>query len=286
MGRNTRRPRHKEPAGNSGEREHRLAEGDGGPEERSTRGLTPWLLHRDENLLILSKPAGLPVDREESDLPSVFDYLVLSGEAAEDEPLATPYPLDWDASGVLLVARGADILDRLERQIAAGCLELRYLVLVRGRPPQESGTINSPLLDPGRGGGSVRLRREGGRAATTEWRLRELYVGFALLECIPRSAVRSQIRVHLQAAGMPLVVDPRYGGGAELLLSSFKVGYRPSRRREERPLIARPTLHAQSVRLEHPVSGQQMLFEATLPKDMRAAIHQLDRFGRVPSGGQ
>jgi 23S rRNA-/tRNA-specific pseudouridylate synthase len=291
MGRNTKKARYKAPLGAAEEHDGPSGGDDlgaeaQGEERQARRGLLPEVVHREESLVVLNKPAGLRADGRTSDLPSAVGRLVSSGCVADDEPLGAAYPLDCDASGVLVVARGADILDHLHRQIAEGGLELRYLALVRGRPGGETGTINHPLFDPGAVGGTVRPDEEHGEAAITEWRLRELYIGFALLECVPRTAVRSQIRAHLQAAGMPLIVDPRYGGGDKLLLSSFKADYRASRRREERPLIARLTLHAQSVRFAHPLTGKNVLFETPLPKDMRAAIHQLDRFGRVPGNSE
>ena len=110
-------------------------------------------------------------------------------------------------------------------------------------------------------------------------------MGFALLECRPRTAVPGQIRRHLAAVGMPLAVDPVFGGADELMLSSFKAGYRPSRRHGEKPLIARATLHAESVRFRHPKTGAPMRLEAPIPRDFRAALHQLDRFGRIGPGG-
>jgi 23S rRNA-/tRNA-specific pseudouridylate synthase len=289
MGRNTKKPRSRPPSDSTGgDGSHlsdgRLAEGGEGEERQPKRRTGPAIIHQDESLILISKPAGQRVDDGDEDTPSVLDSLTSRGTVEEGAALEAVYPLDVGASGLLVLTRRPETRDRLRQQIADGRMELRHLVLVRGRPGQEAGTISRPLFDPGADGSVVRPDEDRGQAAVTDWRLREFYVGFALLECIPRTTVRSQIRVHLQTAGMPLVVDPRYGGGSELLLSSFKADYRASRRREERPLIARLTLHAQSVRLAHPRTGAAMTFEAAMPKDMRATIHQLDRFGRVPSG--
>jgi len=288
MGRNNRKPRFKAPSQSAsghdgtswgGGLAEEAEDEDRGPRRRPT----PEILYRNEGLVVVNKPAGLEADEPASDLASAAAFLAASGGRGEAEVPRAVYPLDHDASGVLVLAREDEMLDQLRRQIADGVMEVRYLALVRGRPVEENGTINRPLFDPGTGGGLVRADDERGQKAITEWRLRELYVGFALLECTPRTAVRSQIRAHLQSVGMPLIVDPRYGGGQNLLLSSFKADYRASRRREERPLIARLTLHAQSVRFLRPRTGEQLAFQAPPPKDMRATIHQLDRFGRLPS---
>jgi 23S rRNA-/tRNA-specific pseudouridylate synthase len=201
--------------------------------------------------------------------------------AAGDSPTVV-YSLDSDASGLLLIARSPTIAEQLQAQVLERQMEQRYLALVRGRPGQNTGTISRYLFDDAAGGGVVRVDGQRGSPAITDWRLLESYVGFALLECTPRTLVRSQIRAHLQAADMPLLVDRRYGGGDALYLSSFKAGYRPSRQHEERPLIKRLTLHAVGVSFNHPTAGRQMRFEALPPKDFRAAMHQLGRFGRLP----
>jgi 23S rRNA pseudouridine1911/1915/1917 synthase len=239
------------------------------------------LLHNDAALTVLVKPAGIPIE-------GILEHLRSLGNALADAELPTNdalpqavYPLDPDASGLLLIASTMATASQLRQQMAEGALELRCLALIRGRPGSQSGSTRRPLLDNSVGGGMVRVDEAHGQPAVTDWRLLESYIGFALLECIPRTAVAAQIRVHLQAEGMPLVVDPRYGGGSGLRLSSFKAGYRPSRRREERPLIQRLTLHAQTLAFNHPTTGQRMQFESLPPKDLKAALHQLDRFGRM-----
>ena len=144
-----------------------------------------------------------------------------------------------------------------------------------------SGTITSKVTMPSRGG-RMRLDAKAGYEATTNWNVRDLFVGYAILECRTRPVIPHQIRFQLDAAGLPLAVDPLYGGATELRLSSFKAGYRRSRRHDERPLIDRVSLHVQSLTFPHPRDGHIVRFEAAVPKDFRAAVHQLDRFGRMP----
>jgi len=84
---------------------------------------------------------------------------------------------------------------------------------------------------------------------------------------------------------MPLAVDPAYGGGRELMLSSFKSGYRPSRRRAEKPLLARLSLHVARIAFDHPESGSRLSLSAAPPRDFRAAVQQLAKYGRLPSNG-
>jgi 23S rRNA-/tRNA-specific pseudouridylate synthase len=72
-------------------------------------------------------------------------------------------------------------------------------------------------------------------------------------------------------------VDPLYGGSTALWLSQLKADYRPSRQHAEHPLIGRLTLHAAALAFDHPAGGGRVAYEAALPKDMRAAINQLNR---------
>ena len=104
-------------------------------------------------------------------------------------------------------------------------------------------------------------------------------VGNTWLECRPQTGRTHQIRAHLAAIGHPLSVDPLYGGGQAVLLSHYKPGYQPNRRREERPLVNRLTLHAARIRFEHPATRQPVSFESPLPKDLRATLRQLGRLG-------
>lgn len=253
---------------------------DHGP--RGRRGQAARLLevaYEDEDVAILIKPAGL-------ELPIAADGrlgMPATGEETEsDRPLFGVLPLDPGASGIVAAARSPDVRDRLLTQLADGSLDYRVLALVRASFVEESGTIDQRLSVGPKGRGRPCVVSEEGSPAITEWTLRDSFVGFALLECRPRTAMPAQIRAHLAQAAMPPAVDPAYGSAARLMLSSFKVGYRRSRSRVEKPLIQRLTLHAASVAFRHPTTGEPMRFEAPIPKDMKAALHQLDRFGRLP----
>jgi 23S rRNA-/tRNA-specific pseudouridylate synthase len=106
----------------------------------------------------------------------------------------------------------------------------------------------------------------------------------ALLRVFPKTGKTHQIRVHLAHIGLPLLIDPLYSAPRErapigLMLSQFKRGYRESRGKEERPLIARLTLHAEKLRFVHP-NGKPIEIVAPLPKDFRAALNMLSKYAR------
>lgn len=240
------------------------------------------VLFADDAVVVVNKPSGVRTEGEDEEIASAAGQLLATGVLRPDEPVQAVYPLETDASGLQLLARSPQIAEALLAQIEQQQLELRYCALVRGRPGQQDGVVDLKLSPGGAGGGITRIDASQGQPAVTRWRVLDSFVGYAVLECVPATTLPCQIRAHLSAIGLPLVVDPAYGGGTQLMLSSFKAGYTPSRRRAERPLIQRLSLHVSSVALAHPGTGQPMRFEAPLPKDLRAAIHQLDRFGRIP----
>jgi 23S rRNA-/tRNA-specific pseudouridylate synthase len=158
---------------------------------------------------------------------------------------------------------------------------LRCTAIVRGHILESQGTITHEVPQRMKVGPVLGVLSARPAPPATHWTLRDSFVGFAVLDCQPLPPLPALVRAQLESAGMPLAVDSLYGGGQELLLSSFKAGYRPSQRREERPLIARVSLHAASVSFIHPATRAAVHFEAPLPKDMRATLHQLNRFGRI-----
>ncbi|MEE8171106.1 MAG: pseudouridine synthase, partial [Phycisphaerae bacterium] len=238
------------------------------------------VLHADADLVVVNKPARLPVVTLDADEDCVAAQLgrLMKCDAATFRIVDA---MDSDVSGLMAMARTALSEKVLVRQFKSGAMERRYLAIVRAAPFEPDGRIEIAIGSDRYRRGLMRIGGGKARDAVTEWTLRERFTGFALLECRPLRERGDQVRLHLQAAGMPLAVDPDYGGNRALLLSSFKPGYRPSRRHGERPLIARISLHAASLAFNHPTSGTSCRFEAAPPKDFRAALNQLDKHGRI-----
>ena len=117
------------------------------------------------------------------------------------------------------------------------------------------------------------------------WKLEQPFRDYALLRVFPKTGKTHQIRVHLKHIGLPLAVDPLYNPPRErarvagIYLSSFKRDYRPARGHEERPLIARLTLHAERLCLDGPAQ-RPLQFVAEAPKDFRAALKSLQKYDR------
>jgi 23S rRNA pseudouridine1911/1915/1917 synthase len=236
------------------------------------------VLYEDDELLALDKPAGLVVHpshgHREGTLVNGLMWLARGWEEEAPGGRAPARPalvhrLDRGTSGVLLVAKTAAARGALGRALAARRVRKEYLAVVHGTPPQEHGTITRPVgRDPADPRRMSAVRGEG-RAAVTCWELLARSAGtgrgVALLRCRPLTGRMHQIRVHLQAARLPLVGDPLYGepcprGLAGPALAAACRG------------LGRQALHAHRISLRHPASGEPLTITAPLPADLAALL--------------
>lgn len=261
------------------EREFEGDDADSLPAERRPRRLTVNVVFHDDDLIVVDKPPGVWPDRSPFDEPSVAEHLSFVNLVVGETALPFAYPLDPPVSGLMVVARNSKTTAALTESAACGSMEIVCLAIVRGPVTQNQGTVESRLRCVG---GRMRIDERAGNRAVTSWAVKDRFIGFTLLECRTNPVLPHQIRFQLDAAGLPLAVDPLYGGATALRLSSFKAGYRRSKRHEEKPLIDRVTLHVHRLSFVHPSSNQRIVYEAAMPKDFRAALHQLSRFGRIP----
>jgi len=244
---------------------------------------TAAILHADEQLLVIDKPAGVTSVSGRADEPNLSDLLRAQRLVPHDEPFRVVHRLDRDASGVIVFARTLAAQQHLTAQFAERRVEKTYLALVQGYV-ETDGEIDLPLRVDQAGTRAIVATRHG-KPAVTGYRVLERLPGNTLLECRPLTGRFHQLRAHLAALGHPLTVDPLYGGGRALLLSAYKAHYKLGRDAEERPLMDRLTLHAARLTLEHPAGTGAMTFEAPLPKDFRAALHQLRRLAQGRANG-
>jgi 23S rRNA pseudouridine1911/1915/1917 synthase len=246
------------------------------------------ILAETDNWVAIAKPAGLATIPGRAETTSVLEelgtQLNLPSSGTADPRIRVVHRLDKDTSGVLLFAKNKETQRHLSHQFQNNTIEKQYLALVAGRPEQPEGEIDAPLArhlsDPKR----MAVVKHGGRPSRTAWRIEETFRGFTLLRVFPKTGKTHQIRVHLKQIGLPLAIDPLYNPPRDrqapgLLLSSIKRNYRATRGEEERPLIARLTLHAHRLQFAG-TDGATISIECPLPKDFRVALAQLRRVAK------
>jgi 23S rRNA pseudouridine1911/1915/1917 synthase len=240
------------------------------------------VLHQDEHVLVIDKPAGLlsvpatpGAGEEDTALGRVQDY------AHRRQPhggyAERVHRLDRDTSGALAFALSREARAGLIRTFRDHRIERRYLAIVAGQPRAESGTIDAPVREAwvsGRRG--VASPGEAAQPARTHWRLRERLAGASLVELTLETGRQHQVRVHLAHMGLPILGDPVYG--------------RPAR---GRPLASRPMLHAAHLAFAHPVTGAKVAVDSPLPADFARVLAKLrsqtprgDKPCAVPSSPQ
>lgn len=186
--------------------------------------------------------------------------------------------LDMETSGVLLCSKNRKAHDSLSGQFQDRKVEKRYLALTRGVPPERVMTIKRPMMEDDRYPGRMRCSRNTGKPAETLLCLLTQWRGYALLEVFPKTGRTHQIRVHLTSIRCPVLADPLYGDGKPLMLSDIKHGYKKKKDEEERPLIGRLALHAESITFVHPVTGETVTICSPMPKSFEVSIKYLKRF--------
>jgi 23S rRNA pseudouridine1911/1915/1917 synthase len=217
------------------------------------------VLHEDEWLLVIDKPAGLVVHPAPGHWRGTLVSALLHhwrGPRPGLDPLrpGIVHRLDKDTSGVLIIAKDAATLAALGAQFRRREIEKQYLAFVWGRVRIQRGTISEPI-----GRNPVhRMRmavRRGGREALTAYEVVERFGEVTLVRLFPKTGRTHQIRVHLAAIGHPIVGDAIYGR---------------SRGRSGRVLLSRQALHAERITFTHPHTGARVAFTAPLPADLAA----------------
>jgi RluA family pseudouridine synthase len=176
--------------------------------------LAERLLLRTESVLILDKPAGLPVHATRPGVPSLHAWLpaLRLGKRYDPQPA---HRLDADTAGCLALGRTRPALAALGRLFAERQVVKTYWAVVRGTPMADAGTIDAPIAktSTARTGWRMVVRADG-QPAQTGWRLLGRGDGIAWLELTPETGRTHQLRLHCAYAGWPILGDPLYGTGA------------------------------------------------------------------------
>ncbi len=240
------------------------------PERRAAPGLIAQagelaVLFEDPDVAVLDKAPGMAVhpgagrDRDTLVHFLLHRYPEIAGVGGAARP-GIVHRLDLDTTGALAVARTEEAYLGLSAAFAERQVRKTYLAIAYGAPREETGRVDLPI---GRHRHDRRRMqvRDDGRPAATRYRCLETAAGISRLEIDLETGRTHQIRVHLKAAGHPLVGDPTYGEARWKGL--------PGRVRRPLSSFPRPALHAWRLAFAHPTTGDPVEVEAPLPEDMR-----------------
>lgn len=221
------------------------------------------IVHEDDRLLVLDKPAGLAVHGGSG---LAFGAIEALRALRPGETIELAHRLDRETSGCLLVARTPRALRELHALLRDGAVHKRYAALVAGRWLLGEKTIDAPVLTNARQGGErvVRVHRAG-KEAVSVFEPREHFRDLATLMDVRIETGRThQIRVHAAFAGHPVAGDEKYGVRA--VNAQFRaLGLR------------RMFLHAAAVAFRWPGGGEEFRIDCRLPPDLAGALAALPR---------
>ncbi|MBA3866490.1 MAG: RluA family pseudouridine synthase [Solirubrobacterales bacterium] len=213
------------------------------------------IVHLDEALAVVDKPAGLVVHPAPShEGTTLVDELAdILGGGEDPERPGIVHRLDKGTSGLLVVARSDEAHAALQAQVQRREVERIYLALAGGKIASRTGTIDAPIGRASRQRHRMAVSGAASREARTHFEVIELLALETYLEARLETGRTHQIRAHFAAIGHPLTGDVTYGGA-------------------RRYGLRRQFLHAHRLAFEHPLSGEQLSFESELPADLAAAL--------------
>ncbi len=222
------------------------------------------ILYEDASMAAIDKPAGMVVHPAVGHTSGTLVNAILArwpqvAQVGGEDRAGIVHRLDMDTSGVILIAKTEPARLALMSQFAARTVQKRYLALVEGWTDTPTGEINAAIgRDPNKRKQMALMPvNRGGREAVSLFRTLQRYEGYSLLEVLPKTGRTHQIRVHLAFIGHPIVGDRVYG------------------RRKQTIALDRHFLHAESLTLTAPETGQPLTVHAPLPKSLQHVLDKL-----------
>ena len=221
--------------------------------------LDSLIVHLDDDLAVIDKPAGLVVHPAPSHKGETLVGLLegIAGGGAEGRP-GIVHRLDKDTSGLMLVARNEAAHRDLAGQVKRREVLREYTALVTGRLDSRTGTIDAPLGRDRRQRTKRAVKGAGSREARTHFEVVDFLPADTLVKARLETGRTHQIRVHFAAIGHPVAGDPEYG----------------SRGRHG---LERQFLHASRLGFRHPGTGAELEFASDLPTDLGTALDRARR---------
>ncbi len=239
------------------------------PEELEAEPLALVIVHEDDHVLVVDKPAGMVVHPGAGHARGTLAAAVLAhapsiaGVGGPRRP-GVVHRLDRGTSGLLVIAKTPTAYDSLTAQLKARTVRRRYAAVVHGRVGQAEGVVEAPIGRDPHHRQRMAVRPEGkGKRAVTRYRVLERFPRHTLVEARLETGRTHQIRVHMASLGHPVVGDETYGRG-----------------RTKPPVpMEGLALHAAGLGFVHPVTGKRLEFSTSVPPRMERLLSHLRHTG-------
>ena len=263
---------------------------DSNPEERDVvpEKMELNIVYEDADLMIVNKPAGMVVHPGSGNysgtlINGVAFYLQQTNPAISEDLLprfGLVHRIDKNTTGLLVLAKTDKAMRQLAKQFFDHTVKRQYIALVWGDVQNDTGTIRAHV------GRNVRFRKlfeaypdgENGKEAITHYTVLERFGYVTLVQCVLETGRTHQIRVHMKYIGHPLFNDDTYGGD-KIVKGTVFTKYKQFVDNCF-AICKRQALHAKTLGFVHPSTGEEMLFESSLPDDMEQVIEKWRKYSQ------
>ena len=216
------------------------------------------IVYEDDDLLIINKASGMVVHPAPGHYTGTLVNALLfyfGKEATTNLRPGIVHRLDKDTSGLMLVAKNDETLEKLSNMISTKNVERKYLAIVDGLIKHDTGTIDAPIGRDINDRQKMAVTDKNAKEAITHFKVLERFKNNTLIECILETGRTHQIRVHLAYIGYPVTNDPAYNKKKSTEFGQM--------------------LHSYSIKLNHPRTGKELFFTAEPPKEFNDKLEEL-----------
>ena len=216
------------------------------------------IVYEDDDLLIINKASGMVVHPAPGHYTGTLVNALLfyfGKEATTNLRPGIVHRLDKDTSGLMLVAKNDETLEKLSNMISTKNVERKYLAIVDGLIKHDTGTIDAPIGRDINDRQKMAVTDKNAKEAITHFKVLERFTNNTLIECILETGRTHQIRVHLAYIGYPVTNDPAYNKKKSTEFGQM--------------------LHSYSIKLNHPRTGKELSFTVEPPKEFNDKLEEL-----------
>ena len=216
------------------------------------------IVYEDDDLIIINKVSGMVVHPAPGHYTGtlvnalLYKYGNLAGDKFRP---GIVHRLDKDTSGLMIVAKTEEMLEKLSLMISKKEVERKYLAIVDGLIKHDTGEVDAPIGRDRNNRQKMAVTDVNGKNAITHFRVLERFDNNTYIECILDTGRTHQIRVHLSYIGYPVCNDPLYGHGRATDFGQM--------------------LHSYSIKFNHPRTGKEMKFKVDPPKEFKEKLDSL-----------